>query len=193
MSKLPTGAMRTKGVALLGVLRSFEALHGPAAYRTALASLPDELRDRIRLKSILGGSWYPIDEYRQIHLAAQRATGRGPDLARDLSREATLDDFRGIYRLLTFVLSPHGMLRKAPSAWSRYYDAGRVEIRDARDDHAIARFCDCDGFDTTLWQDVIGGCLGVLEACGGKEITFRVLAGGGDGDTAMEVETRWRA
>jgi hypothetical protein len=184
--------MRTKGVALLGVLKSFEALHGRAAYEAAIDTLPEALRDRVVLNGILGGSWYPIEEYRRIHLAAQQAARRGPDLARDLSREATLDDFRGIYRLLTFVLSPHGMLRKAPSAWSRYYDGGRLEIREARDDFAQARFSGCEGFDSTLWQDAIGGCLGVLQACGAKDIDVRVLAGGRDGDQTMEIETRWR-
>jgi len=184
--------MRTKGVSIVGVLRSLRALHGPDVHDAVVGALPPELRDPVQQNAILTGSWYPIAWYQGIHATAQRVTGRGPDLARDLARRATLDDFRGIYRLLTFVLSPEGLLRKAPSAWSRYYDAGRVEILEARNDFAQVRFSGCDGFDASLWEDTIGGCMGVLEACGAKEIQVELLAGGRDGDSTMEVTSRWR-
>jgi hypothetical protein len=185
--------MRVKGVSLIGTLKSLETLHGAAAREAAVVALKGELAEQVRGNALLSAGWYPLEWLRQVHAAAQTATGRGPQLARELSREATLADFRGIYKLLTFVLSPQGIVRKAPSTWSRYYDGGRLEVVEARAGFASARFIGCEGFDRNLWEDSIGGCVGVLEACGASDPFVTVLRGGRDGDDGMDIEVRWRA
>jgi hypothetical protein len=184
--------MQTKGISLNGILKSLEALYGAETYRETVAALGGELGERVRMGALLSGGWYPLAWYRELHATAQMVTGRRADLARELSRAATLADFRGVYRLLTFVLSPRAILRKAPSVWNRYYDRGKVEIGEAGDTFTVVRVSDCEGFDLSLWEDVTGGCLGVTEACGGKDVRATLLGGGRDGDPGMQVELRWK-
>ena len=184
--------MKTRGLSILGVLKSVRTLHGDAGYDKTVSHMTGDVVDLVRDSTLLSTAWYPIAYYQEVHAAAQRATHRGPQLARELSREATLADFRGIYRLLTFVLSPEGILRKAPGTWSRYYDQGRLEVGEARPRFATAHFSGCTGFDRSLWEDSIGGCIGVLEACGAKDVLVNIARGGRTGDDSMSIEVRWR-
>jgi hypothetical protein len=94
-------------------------------------------------------------------------TGRDVELVRALSRDAMLHDFRGIYRLLTFVLSPAFIMRRSPPLFGRYYD--RV-----------------------LWENVLGGATAVLEAGGAKDVRIKAVRGGGDGDQELDMIGEWR-
>ena len=111
---------------------------------------------------------------------------------RELSREATRDDFRGIYRLLTFVLSPEFLMRRSPGIFGRYYDTGTLVVPEARAGRCRAIYSGCEGFDRVLWEDVIAGSSAILEVCGAKEIRATRVRGGGDGDTELEVLAEWR-
>src|SRR5690242_18501940 len=118
MSRLPE--LQVKGLAFRGVIAAAQRLLGDAVADKMLPYLPDELARAIRLNAILTGGWYPIAHYRALHAALGRVSGRGPELSRTLGHDATVDDFRGIYRVLAFVLSPEFLIRRAPGLWGRY-------------------------------------------------------------------------
>jgi hypothetical protein len=182
----------TKGVSFRGLMGALTRLHGADALDRALAFVPDELANAVRFGKFVSSGWYPLAQYRALHAAAQRATGLGPELARALSREATLQDFRGIYRVLTAVLSPEFLIRRSPSLWRRYYEQGELAIPEAVHGRARAVFTNCTGFDRNLWEDAIGGCIGVLEACGARAVGVELVSGGGDGEVAMTMVATWR-
>jgi hypothetical protein len=157
-----------------------------------LPLLPDEVARSVKHNSFLTGGWYPLAHYRALHGAISRVAGRGHELARVLGRNATLDDFRGVYRVLTFVLSPEFLMRRSPGLFNRYYDTGSLSVSVARRGYAEADFHGCTGFDRTLWEVVIGGAIAGLEACGARAVQVAIRAGGGDGEDFLIGTCTWR-
>ena len=181
---------QAKGINFRSLIGAARRILGPATVDKMVTLLPPELGKQVARDGFVTAGWYPLADYRLLHGAAQAATGRGLELTRELAREATMDDFRGIYRVLTFVLSPEFLMRRTPAIWSRYYDVGKVTV-EARSGFATARFEQATGFDSVLWQDVIGGSTGVLEACGAKQVKMTITAGGGDEDN-LSLKAEWR-
>ena len=92
-------AAQVKGLAFKGILSAVERVHG--------AATAEKIRGQLHFGSLLvTGNWYPIDHYKQLLDATVQVLGNGPMAIRAVARQATLEDFRGIYRVLTFVLSP---------------------------------------------------------------------------------------
>jgi hypothetical protein len=179
-----------KGLQFRSFVRSMQRLRGEAAVNAMLGLLSGDLADALRLQTIVTGGWYPVAWYRQLHPAAQKATGEGHDLIRAIARDSVRDDFRGVYRLIPMVLSPQGIFRRAPLVARLYWDIGKVTVTDARDRHARAEFVGFHGFDENVWVDFTAGVVGVLELCGAKNVRQHVIAGGKDGPD-MVLEVTW--
>lgn len=188
MGQLP----QIKGTAIRGVLAAVDRVCPPGTRQKLIALLPDQIAPAVEHESFLAAGWYPLAHMRSIFGAAMSATGRELDLVRDLSRSATREDFRGIYRLLTFVLSPEFLMRRSPSVFGRYYDTGTLTVPIARAGYCEAQYRGCAGFDRVLWEDALAGSAAVLEACGAKQIRFERVRGGGDGDVDCDVVAEWR-
>jgi hypothetical protein len=181
-----------KGTAIVGALRAIDRICPPGTRHKMLAILPDQIVPAVEHDSFIIAGWYPLAHLRAIFAAAMQATGRDLALVRDLSREGTKDDFRGIYRLLTFVLSPEFIMRRGPSVFARYYDTGTLTVPVARAGYAEAHYRGCAGFDRILWEDVNAGAAAVLEVCGAKELRYEIARGGGDGDEDCDAVCEWR-
>ena len=184
---------QVKGLAFRSFVGAARRLHGAPVIDKMLPYLPVDVSTAVSKDRFITSSWYPLSQYRALHMALARATGgQPPELARAIGRDATMDDFRGIYRVLTFVLSPEFLVKRAPGLWNRYYDTGTLEVPTAKHGYAEARFRGCAGFDRVMWEDAIGGCMGMLEVCGAKEISTEVHRGGDDGCDYMDGIIRWR-
>jgi hypothetical protein len=181
---------RVKGLAFRGILRSLERLHGAERLADLKKVLPPELGRLIEYQAVVTGNWYPLSHYATLLHGIEKVLGRDNCIA-ELSRESTLEDFRGIYKILTFVLSPETLIKRAPGLWGRYYDTGTLSVPEARAGFCRASYQGCIGFDRTLWQDVFAGGIGLLEACGAENITLKAESGGGDGDAFANITARW--
>jgi len=181
-----------KGVGIRGMLSSIERLCPPGTLEAMVRHLPESVGQMVRHKSFISSGWYKLSDYRALLGAVMKVNGRDVDLVAELAREATLDDFRGVYRLFTFALSPAFVMRRSPGLFSRYYDTGTLTVPVARRGYGEAQFRGCLGFDRVLWRDVVGGTSAVLEACGGREVRTRILRGGGDGDVELDLVAEWR-
>lgn len=188
MSRAP----QIKGTAIRGVLSAIDRVCPAGTRNKIVALLPDQIAPAVEHESFLAAGWYPLAHLRSIFGAVMQATGRELDVVRALSRDATLDDFRGVYRLLAFVLSPEFLMRRSPSVFGRYYDTGTLTVPVARAGYCEAQYRGCVGFDRVLWADAIAGSGAVLEVCGAKQLQFRVVRGGGDGDVDCDVIAEWR-
>src|SRR4051812_30276788 len=116
------GAPRAKGLAFRGMLGSLRRGKGGEGFRRLLGLLPTELARTARADLFVTQSWYPLGDYTQLLRAIVALGGGDIGLVQALSREATLNDFRGVYRILTFVLSPEFMMKRGPSLFNRYFD-----------------------------------------------------------------------
>ena len=181
--------VQVKGNSFRGFIAALRRLHGEATAEKVIALLPVELGRRIQRDNIVTGHWYPLEELRLVQQAMMRVVGRGSEVIRAIARESTLEDFRGLYQVLTFMLTPQFIIKRTPGIWRRYYDGGIVSVT-ARQGAGEASFKACSGFDEAMWQGVIGGTSGVLEACGAKGLAIEILDGGvGD---HMTIRATWR-
>jgi hypothetical protein len=187
----PRREPQIKGTAIRGVLRSVERLCPPGTIGKMVALLPQPIAPAVEHRSFISAGWYPLAHCRAIFGAAMQATGRDIELVRELSREAIKDDFRGIYRLLTFVLSPEYLMRRSPGIFSRYYDTGSLTVPVARHGYCEAQYRGCVGFDRVLWADIIAGSASVIEVCGAKTLHFDIVRGGDDGDEELDLIGEW--
>jgi hypothetical protein len=181
--------VQVKGNSFRGFIAALRRQHGEATADKVIALLPVELGRRMQRDNIVTGHWYPLAELQLVQQAMMRVVGRGPEVIREIARESTLEDFRGLYQVLTFMLTPQFIIKRTPGIWKRYYDGGVVSV-SAQPGSGEARFSACVGFDEAMWQGVIGGTSGVLEACGAKGLAIEILDGG-SGDH-MAIRATWR-
>jgi hypothetical protein len=180
------GEVRCKGVMFRSTLNALDRLRGEGAADRALALLSPEVSHALR-GGLVATGWYPVAWLRELHDAAQRACGSGPQLARAIGYEAARADFRGVYRFLASLLAPEKLIELTPRIW----DGGRTQFTEAREGMSSGRYTECRGFDHNIWESIIGGSIAILEIGGAKNVRIRVVTGGGDGDDAMECEGRW--
>jgi hypothetical protein len=181
-----------KGTNFRAFVPALRKLRGEAAVERTIELLPPDLGGTLRTNGFVTSGWYPTESFAAIHEAAQQACNEGPELSRSLGREAVKQDFSsGVYRLITLNLAPETLFKWGPRVVALYYDRGRVVIEESVVGHAMARFEGFTGFRRSLWEDLIGGTLGLLELAGAKNIGVRVLSGGQDGDSNLGVSAKW--
>jgi hypothetical protein len=154
----------------------------------AVAEFADTLRKGLVVKS----AWYPIAWYRALHRAARDVTV-DPSFARAVGRISTRDDLTGGFlKFVVRMLSPQTLVKVSSTVFNRYYETGRMQIIEARDGYTRARWTGCRGFDHAIWEDVLGGCEGGLEAAGATNLRGRIVSGGRDGDDDAECDVSWK-
>jgi hypothetical protein len=183
---------RAKGVNFRTFIKILRKLKGDRVAEATLDLAPAEFARSFRAGLVFSGNWYPLAWYADLHRAAQKAAGAGPELARTMGLESVKDDLSGIYRIFLLVVSPEFVLSKSPLLFSTYYDTGTMSVTEATRGRARAQLTGCTGFDKNLFLDVQGSCQAGLEAAGARDVVITPTAGGGDGDTSMEMEARWR-
>jgi len=186
-----TEEVRCKGVMFRSTLSALERLRGQDAVDRSLAMLSPEVGQALRTGGVAATGWYPVAWLRELHGATQRACGAGPQLARAIGHEAAGADLRGVYRFLASLVSPETLISMTPRLWNTYWDGGQTKFLELR--MGMSRGCTsgCRGFDRSIWESIIGGSIAILEMGGAKHVRMRVVAGGGDGDDAMDCEARW--
>lgn len=179
-----------KGVALRSLLEVLDARYGGELRQALMESVPAETREVLE-EPVLASKWYPVTVYRDVHVAAQRAMGSGPPMARELARAAVIRDFEGVYRHVVGVLRPHWLMGWAPRQINRYFRGVGVDMEEVRAGYARATLFSFHGFDESMWEDMIGSMEAILEVCGGRGIEGRILRGGGRSSFA-QIEFQWR-
>ena len=140
--------------------------------------------ERHRLEPFLANAWYPASVYRELHAALQRASGRGPELARELSYRATREDLKGPYRFLLSLLSLDRLVPLTARIQSLYVRGGRMRVVEARRGYGRLE-AHIPGSNRSLWSDVLGGSEAVLGLARAENLRLRYLDGGGDEDHAV--------
>ncbi len=180
-----------KGLSFYSVVDSLQRLRGDGAVARLRTLAPPHILELLDSRSFVAVGWYPLAWYRDLVAAALEAANEGVLFARELGRDGTAADFRGVYRLLKFVLSPQALLQRAPGVYDRYRRPGRLVVEEARTGYARVRFEGCVGFDEAIWHLAAGSCVGVLEVCGAENIRTKTLSGARDGNLDATFEGRW--
>jgi hypothetical protein len=189
MSPPPSPRSVVRGTAILGLLQAIARMYGEAGLTVTLEAASNEVRDAYRFGQLVSVGWYPMAWYRNIHEAAQRGLGADPSLPWRLSHEAVTRDFRGIFQVLIRLLSPEMMFRQGSRLMLLYFKGGQVDVIETRPGYGHLRLSGWTDFDRNLWIDLQGGIVAALEARGAKNVSSRVLGGGGE--DGIELEVRW--
>lgn len=179
-----------KGISFRSFLDALRSLRGPEVVERVMDALPAEVRDALRFGKVVSGGWYPLGWYRELHAATMQVTEGGLEVIHDVSRLATRNDFKGVYRVIALVLSPESLMAVSSRAFSSYFNAATFEMLETRKGFARARIT-APGFNRAMWTDVMAGCEGVLEAAGAKGASVTAGSGGGERDEVTEVNARW--
>lgn len=180
-----------KGINFKTFVRVYGREHGPDAVARVAAALHCELGQILTEDRLVSRAFYPIAWYRELHRVARREVRAGPEFHRWMGREAVSHDFSGVYRALTFVLTPSLVMKMAPRTLGAYYRGAHMYVTDARSSFTRARWINCHGFDSAVWQDLLGGCEAILTACGARDVRIELEAGGGDGDDSAVATATW--
>jgi hypothetical protein len=183
---------RCKGICFLSFAAVVRERYGESRWQEIITHLPAEFGEPLRLGGITCAGWYAVAWYRFLHAAAQEVLGGGRGLAREIGRVATRNDLgTGVYKIFTRVASPSFIVSGAARLFGKYYERGTMSIVESTDVLARAVWQGCIGFDQNLWEDVIGGCVGALEAAGAKNALVEVVSGAGDTDDNAVAIVRW--
>lgn len=180
-------ASEVKGISFHNFAASLERLRGVDVAERFRRALPAQVRDRLEGGQLLKMGWYPFEWYAALHRTAREITGEGPELAFAIGRDGTHQDFKGIYRLLRFVLTPESLITRAPGVFGRYRRPGTLAIEAAKPHYARARIAGCVGYDASQWREIAGGCVAVLEVCGANDVKPHIIEKEPDGVAIFEA------
>ena len=183
--------IEVKGLAFVNVVGAIEEARGDAFKKRMIDAMPDDSRSALRLGSVLANGWYPVRWYRELFAAAVAAS-RKPNLPRELGRISVRRDVKGVHRLLFRIMSVETLQAQGARFFKSYFKPSEVSVERVDRRSARVYFSQCVGFDRNIWQEQLGGVEELLASCGVTSPRVLVLAGGGDQDTSMAIESRWR-
>jgi hypothetical protein len=183
--------IRAKGLTFSLLLASLEKLRGRDAIDATYKALPPDVEAALRLGEIVPTGWYPIEWYRSLHSAMNRACDeKGVELSYRIGRESSISQFRGMHRLLLRVLSSEMLVSQSPKIFRMYFDGGEVVVSGVNTGVGTIEFSGWHGFDRAVWNGVLGGLEGFLVARRAFDIRHRVIRGGGS-DGSLKAEYKW--
>jgi hypothetical protein len=180
---------RIKGFAIRGLLKSVKDTGG--SIPAVLAALPEAERAAFA-RSIVSSEWYPYTAFAALVRTIDSIQGKG-DLAyaRELGRSAAARDLGGTFRIMTAIASPKFLIERGAMFWSKYCDAGRLDLEAKHDRSFKARlegFADIDRAHCLLIE---GWLTGLGAALGAVGMTTRQVQCVHRGDPACEFESSW--
>ncbi len=179
-----------KGVSIRNYRLVLASLRGEDTAEKMMSLLPESLRKALREGSIGATQWCPVAWKRELHRAGALATGE-PFLARTMGQEMTRRDLNSIYRAFMRLASPQTVLKAGARIFSTYLRPGKYQVVEMRDGFVRVEFVECQGFDSNMWLDVLGGCMAVLEAAGAQSVRLRIDHGGGEGGSTCSAVGWW--
>ncbi|HVT03922.1 MAG TPA: hypothetical protein VHL58_11185 [Thermoanaerobaculia bacterium] len=156
----------TKGAILRSLLKFLETDLTVEQRTRAIAALSPADQEIVKQRSILASQ--KISEFTLNHLTVEAAKVKGESLDKFGNRagRAELRDAIGIYRILTMVLTPPALLRKASTMWSTVHSNGVLSVEEVTGNSARIRLSDfpseeahCARF--TGWIEGLGDMTGV--------------------------------
>jgi hypothetical protein len=182
---------KLKGQMLRTFSTSVRELRGQDVLDATMVRARPEIADGLRLGAIMSNGWYPVAWFAELHKTVGEVTGEGAELSRAIGREATRQDFKGVYRFFAMILSPESIMARANRVYRMFWNTGEVHVLEARRGYTKLHFDNCVGYDPRLWAQMMGAVEMLGEVGGGTNTTMRVLRGGGE-ETELLIEATWQ-
>lgn len=186
--RLAMNELRVKGHGLTGMLAALVAIEGDALRARVEARLPTELSEALRLGAVVAGGFYPVAWARAVHAAAIAESAKGAEIPRLIGYESTRKDLQGIYSFVAKMFNPATVLGQGKRLMGLYYGGGTADVIERTSHSATMRYRECFGFDRAMFEEMVGGSVAIVEACGGRDPRAEILTISGP---TMEVAFRW--
>jgi hypothetical protein len=183
--------IRVKGINFTTAMQAVHRLYGPAARDRIERETPGDFGNALRFGGIVIGGWYPIAWYRELWKSLNGCLGVDEAAAYRIGHRAAGLSVNVAYRALSRMSSPATLLAMSARAFGYYFESGSLIVKQPEPKRLTAEWRDCHGFDNFIWSEVSGGAVYFIEATGATNITFNVLAGGGNASTMLATAT-WR-
>lgn len=183
-------ATQIKGQIFVSCLAALEKLHGAQTVTQVTAKLDGELAQALKTQAIVSAGWYPVEWYAAMHVAMRAVCG--PQISARIGRETSIADINQVFRFVMSFFSAETLIGQAPRIFRTYCQPGKLVVEAKEKGRLIGRCEDCAGANQGVWEDWLESFATFLELGGGKNVTRRVLEGGGDKDSAMRFELTWR-
>lgn len=156
----------TKGAVLKALRQFVETDLTPAQYAQAVAALPEADQAILRQPSILPSMKIPESVLNRLTVEAARVKGEQLDRFGRRAGAAELRASVGIYRFITFILTPAAMLKKAATIWSTIHSHGVLSVVEQSEGSARVRLTDFPSEEAncsriTGWMEGLGALTGV--------------------------------
>lgn len=181
----PGQAVRARGVSFRSLLVQLERRGGRPLVERVLTGIGGEVEHALRTGAVVANAWYPVDWYDALLASAER---EGVS-ARVLVHEGVAHDFRTIFKVVSLVVSPSAALANAVKVMARYWDGGRVVVREAREGLVRLGFEEYVGFTPRAWEGVAGGIEAVLALLGAQQMAVDVRPA--TGGARCEITARY--
>ncbi|MEO8036445.1 MAG: hypothetical protein ABI837_18555 [Acidobacteriota bacterium] len=163
---LPADQATTKGAILRGLLKFLQSDLTSEQYEHAVAALPSADQAVVRQRSILPSQ--KVSEFILNRLTVEAAKVKGENIDK-FGRRAGAAELResvGIYRFITFVLTPPALLKKASTIWSTVHSHGALTVVEQTENSARVRLTDFPSEEAncsriTGWMEGLGTMTGV--------------------------------
>lgn len=184
-------AAQAKGINFTTLLLAIEKVHGAGAAERVSGPMQGSAGSALRFGGVVAGGWYPIGWYQELWQAVHETLRVGEDGARQIGAAAAEIGVNRVYRMFSRLASPLMLMRIASSAFSNYYDTGKLDVRLDGTNALIAEWKGCTGFNPLLWADMLGGAHYFLASTGVKDVRIAAVSGGVNEDWLVARGT-WR-
>lgn len=181
---------RIKGFAIRGLLKSLKESGGTIP--AVLAALPPGARAAFD-QPIVASAWYPYETFAALGQAIVQVHGTGdPAVVRDFGRRAAARDLGTTFRIISAITSLEFFLNRLQILWSKYTDAGRMQLAELEANRFLVRLEDFPHIDLTHCVSTEGWIEGMGTAMGARGMQARQTRCVHRGDPLCEFEGSWR-
>lgn len=120
----------TKGTILRSLLKFIESDLTPTQHQAALDALTPDERSHAQRSSVLASQKVPETLLNRLTVVAAAAKGEPLESFGRRAGEAEIREAVGVYRVLTMVLTPTALLRKASTLWTTVHSHGTLSVEE---------------------------------------------------------------
>jgi hypothetical protein len=165
-----------KGVSFIGAKKYIEKKYGQETWEQIIRSLSDEGK-AVWNDCLLAGSEYPFSAFKEMMSALPSALKTTQDAEIAAVYEYIADQsLNSMYKIFFRWAQPSFVIKNYPLLWSRFFNAGTVDVPVAEKGHAAVRFLLPDIFDNWLPPACLGYSLKAVAMAGGSDLTMKRTA-----------------
>jgi hypothetical protein len=179
-----------KGAGIRSLLLAIEQLKGSGAVGAGKAALPYHVRAQIE-PQILASGLYPVEVSAALQVAVRDVLGGGSwEISHRLGVEASLIDFRGIYRIFLRALERDGIWDRIERAFAQYNSQGVMRWTERTASGARGHAAGVTGYNEGVWASTAGRMQGFMQLSGAKTASVRAVD---PTPESCRFEARWEA